>query len=165
MFSRSEYTPHQVVFFKYAGYTKNGKKVNLIPSHYFRTLANGRIESDLDRMVKNITQFDSKKQQYHEKKYNEFNKTARNVIGVKKLAAVLRVKSYKRSRYLTMNQRSELLNEVLIAIGKRYNQNHSQDPIISLEVNQGELDITQRQLAKAKWQVVWQIPMPSKETR
>jgi len=163
MFSKSEYIPHQVKFFKYAGYTRKGKKVNLIPSHYFRTLANGRIESDLDRMVKNIILFDSEKQKHHEKKYNEFKENVRNAIGVKKLAAVLRVKSYK-TKFLTMNQRSKLLNEVLKAIGNRYNENHSQDPIISLEVMQGELDISLRKNAKTKWQVVWQVPMPIKET-
>jgi len=122
MFSRSEYTPHQVQFFKYTGYTQKGEKVNLIPPRYFRTLANGRIVTDLDRFVKNVIQFDSEKQQNHAKKYNELNETARNAIGVKKLAAVLRVKSYKTANILTIDQRSDLLNQVLIAIGKRYNK-------------------------------------------
>jgi len=163
MFSSSEYTPHQVRFFKYAGYTQKGEKVVLIPPRYFRTLANGRIVTDLDRMIKNIIQFDSQKQQRHERKYNELNEYAKNATGVKKLAAVLRVKSYK-TKFLTMNQRSELLNEALKAIGNRYNKNHSQDPIVSLEVMQGELDITQREHAKTKWQIIWQVPMPIKET-
>ena len=162
MFSDETRFSDQVKFYKYEATTVSGSRVFLMPEDYFRSLANGRIVTDLDNLVTSIIFYDPHKEGDLFKRRQELvNDYVRKKEGIRHLLSMMRLNVYEENLF-TLDQKKEHLNEILMAIARRYNQGHPRDPLEKIDIIKGTIDISQGPQAKASFNEVWRLSLASK---
>jgi len=157
MFSDETRYSDLVKFFRYEAITQSGKKVTIRPELYFRSLSNGRIVTDLDNLVSSIILYDPVKNKDLFKRRQVFiDDYASKHGGIKGLLSWFRLNTYEENLF-TLDEKKQHLNEILNAIALRYNAGHPEDPLSSIDIIKGTVDISKGTGADGDLKNVWHL--------
>lgn len=159
MYSVETNLSNVVKFFRYEATTRSGQEISLKPEIYFRSLSNGRIVTDLDKLTNSIVDYDPKKEKDLFKRQQELvDDYAHKQGGIKSMMSWFRLNTYEENLF-TLGEKKEHLNEILKAIASRYNAWHPDDPLVSIDILKGMIDISQGPQAKAVFSNVWHLSL------
>ncbi len=165
MFSDETRFSNDVKFYRYEATTVHGQKVSLRPEIYFRSLANGRIVTDLDNLVTSVVSYNAvQEKDLFNRRQVFLDDYARKQGGIKSFMSWLRIKTYEENLF-TLDEKKEHLNQILTAIAGRYDAWHPQDHLSSIDIIRGAIDISKGTQAQAAYMNVWHLPLVKGEGR
>ncbi|MBF0503861.1 MAG: hypothetical protein HQL14_02045 [Candidatus Omnitrophica bacterium] len=137
----------------------SGQRIFLKPEAYFRSLANGRLITDLDNLVGSIFHYDPIRQRDLFKKRQELiDDYARKQGSIKSLMSWFRLNIYEENIF-TLDKNKQHLNEILNAIALRYDTWHPDDPLKSVDIIEGIIDISQPSQARPTFSNGWHLSL------
>jgi len=165
MFSDETRFSNQVKFYKYEAITMSGQKVAIYPELYFRSLANGRIVTDLDNLIGSIALYNAKNENdLFKRRQQLLDDYSHKQGGIKGALSWFRLKIYEENLF-SLDEKEKHLNEILKAIASRYDSWHPQDPISQIDIIKGSIDISQQAAAKPVFNPVWHLSLMTERTK
>ena len=147
MFSTTLYST-EIITSNYFGLTADGKAIPIYPEKYFRSLANGRLVTDIDNLARSLYKHDEKafndKQEQEEQINLSKDMDQRTFQGtLKRVLTYARIKSLK-EYLISLDEKKRQLEKILIALLKRHNAMYPRQPIVQIQARVYKSDVADR---------------------